>query len=284
MGVNLKKIADYLGDFLSVIANCLKKQNSKSDKKNDSSQITINNYLQEQKSKVGRISIINDIDTVYAEETIKELAIKVTDVNGFAAIGIPLEIYIEDVCNSTIVSTDGQGMAYIKNVIFKKAQYYNFSVRYGDGYSFNQRIQVKENKVCLSFLEQPQDIMSQEKAGRVAVQASYKSGKKIKKEFIHISLNMENVNFKGAAEKMTNEEGIAYFENLIFGKTGSYKLKATCKGEYIYSDSFRVFPPGVNSDFENFKGGSEEETEAFLTSLLQKQSQGDIIKYNGEEY
>ncbi len=53
---------------------------------------------------------------------------------------------------------------------------------------------------------------------------------------------------------------------------------------FLYSDPFHVFAPGVCMDFEKCEAGSKEEVEAFLTALLEKQSDGDVIKYNGEEY
>lgn len=84
--------------------------------------------------------------------------------------------------------------------------------------------------------------------------------------------------------KKTNKEGIACFDNLIFTKTGNYKLKAMCEHTFLYFEPFHIFAPGVCMDFEKCEAGSKEEVEAFLTALLEKQSEGDIIKYNGEEY
>lgn len=136
----------------------------------------------------------------------------------------------------------------------------------------------------IRFSAHPQDVSSKEVLGEVLVEVAYESGLKIANEPVRIEVNKENVSFGGTNTKYTNEDGIAIFDNLVFTKTGVYKLKAVCRGEYVYSEPFHVFAPGVTIDFEKYESGTSEEVEAFLTALIEKQSQGDSVKYNGEEY
>lgn len=246
--------------------------------------VTVNNFANKNSLEIGQVLFLNKLENVYTEDVIEKLAVKVIYTNGTVASEIPLEFIVENAYGPVIRNTNSQGIAYFENIKFKEEGRYKFCIKYGKEYNYNEIVEVKLNKICLKFLEQPLSINSKEVLNRISLKANYLSGTKAEKLLVCIGLNMENVSFSGINEKITDENGVVFFDNLSLSKTGVYKLKATCKGEYVYSEPFHVYPPGINMNFESCRAGSKEETEAFLTALLERQSQGDIIKYNGEKF
>lgn len=280
------EILKALGEIVSKISLSFSFAPQKQKKENDKAPVNVivNNFTDKNSPKIGQVIFLNKLENVYTEDVIEELAVKATYINGMVASGIPLEFSIESVYDPIVKNTNSHGIAYFENIKFKKEGRYKLCIKSENDYNYNEVIEVKLNKVCLKFLEQPQSISSKEMLNKVSVNVNYISGTKAEKMLVRIGLNIENVSYSGTNAKITDENGIVYFDNLSLSKTGVYKLKAVCKGEYVYSEPFHVYPPGVNFDFENCDAGSKEETEAFITALLENQSQGDIIKYNGEEF
>jgi len=246
--------------------------------------IYVNNYGERKQPKVNKIYFISKLDNFYANEIVKEIIIKAELDDGSAAAFVPIEFGIEDVVGPTIKNTDKNGLVYIENIRIRNVGTYRIYAKDQNGTIINDEIKIKLNEVKIQFLTQPQDVSSKELLDEILVRITYLSGQKAANKQVRIEVNKKNVIFKGSSLKYTNEDGIVCFDDLAFTRTGGYKLKAVCDGKFVYSEPFHVFPPGVVIDFEKCESGSSEETEAFLTALLEKQSPGDIIKYNGEEY
>lgn len=279
-------ILKILGEIISKIPFPSKQQEKKAN--NSSVSVIVNNFPQKNSDinsyKIGELFFLNKLENIYTEDVIKKIAVKAVYTNGKVASDIPLEFSIENTYDPVLKSTNSEGIAYFENIKFYEEGKYKLCVKYGKEYNYSEVIEVKLNKICLEFLEQPSNTNSKELLNRIALKAKYMSGTKAERVLVCIGINVENICFSGIKERITDENGIVYFDNLSFIKTGVYKLKATCKGTYVYSEPFHVYPPGVCIDFEKYKAGSKEETEAFLTALLEKKPQGDIIKYNGEEF
>jgi len=246
--------------------------------------IYVNNYRERNPSKIDKIYFVSKLDDFYENEIIKEIIIRAELDDGSVAAFVPIEFGIDDIFGPIIKSTDKNGLVYIENIRIKNAGTYKIYAKAQNGTIVNDVIRIRSNEIKIQFLTQPQDVSSKELLDEILVQITYSSGLKASNKQVRIEVNKENVGFKGNNLKYTNVDGIVCFDNLVFTRTGGYKLKAVCNGKFVYSEPFHVFPPGVEVDFEKCEGGSLEETEAFLTALLEKQSPGDIIKYNGEEY
>lgn len=252
--------------------------------KGQSVNIYFNSFRESKTKKVSRIYFVSKLDNIYENELIKEIIIKVECDDGSAAVLVPIEFGIENICKPVIKKTNKNGLIYIENIIIKNAGNYKIYAKDQNGVTVNDIIKIKSNKMKIKFLTHPQDVSSKEVLGEVLVQVTYQSGMKVANKQVRMEVNKENISFGGTNIKCTNEDGIASFDNLVFTKTGGYKLRAVCEGEHVYSEPFHVFPPGVTIDFEKCEAGTSEEVEAFLTALIEKQSQGDMVKYNGEEY
>lgn len=251
---------------------------------NQSVNIYLNDCRESKTKKISRIYFISKFDHIFENELIKEIIIKAEFEDGSAAAFIPIEFGIENMYDPVFKVTNEKGLIYIENIRIQNAGNYKIFAKDQSGIIINEVVEVKSNKMKIRFLTHPQDVSSKEVLGEVLVEVAYESGLKIVNEPVKIEVNKENVSLGGTDTKYTNEDGIAIFDNLVLTKTGGYKLKAVCRGEYVYSEPFHVFAPGITIDFGKYESGTSEEVEAFLTALLEKQSQGDSIKYNGEEY
>ncbi len=285
------KIMGKIASKISVSIALSRKDKDKSKDTQNSNQangqsvyIYVNNYRESKTQKISRIYFLSRFDNIFENDLLKEIIIKVEFDDGSIAAFVPIEFGIENIYGPVIKKTNEKGLIYIENIKMKSAGNYKVYAKDQSGIIINDVITVKSNKMKVRFLTHPQDVSSNEVLGQVLVQVVYQSGIKIADEQVRIEVNKENVSLRGTNIKYTNEDGVASFDNLVFTKTGGYKLKAVCRGEYVYSEPFHVFAPGVTIDFEKCEAGTSEEIEAFLTALIEKQSQGDVIKYNGEEY
>lgn len=282
----MKKFLVMIGKIISKLTLSLTFSKTENAEKGSEQPVNIyiDNHLHDGLQKIENITFISDVDGIYADELIENLIVQIKLSDGNFAAHIPVEVGIEGICNFIPKVTDENGIVSLSKLKIKEAGSYNYCIRRNDGLIHKYPIIVRENNVKLKFLNQPQDLASKEVLEKVMVQAIYQSGKKAGGLQILIENNKENVCFSGTKIKFTNKDGIACFDDLIFTKTGNYKLRAICGSILAYSESFHVYAPGINMDFSKCEAGSKEETEAFLTSLLEKQSNGDIIIYNGEEY
>lgn len=284
----MKKILKILGKIISKITLSFTytsklKENSKTDK-GQSVNVYVNNYGNDNTRKIGKIDVLSDIDNIYANELIKEIVAKFEFTDGTPASFVVIEFSVENLYGPITKKTNKDGMVSFRDVRIKEAGDHRFCFKEAGGFVYKDLLIVKDNPVILKFINQPQDVASKEVLNKVIVQAVYQSGTKVENLQIQIDINKEGVRWAGTRVKSTDKEGIACFDNLIFTKTGNYKLKVMYETCFLYSDPFHVFAPGVCMDFEKCEASSKEEVEAFLTALLEKQSDGDVIKYNGEEY
>lgn len=271
---------------LTLSFSCAPKPKPKDTREPDKGQninVYVNNYGRDNAKKVGGIDILSSLDNIYAHE-VKEIAIKVEFADGTPASCVEVEFYVENLYSPKRKSTDKNGVVSFQDICFKEAGNYHFRVAAAGEFVYNDFIAVKDNMIELKFISQPQDAASKEVLNEIAVQAVYQSGAAAKNVLITLAINKEGVRWKGTKGHITDKDGIARFDDFVFTRTGNYKLQAICKTVSLYSEPFHIFAPGVCVDFTKYDPGSEEETSAFLTALLEKQSDGDIIKYNGEEY
>lgn len=255
------------------------RESSKGNKMQD-----INVYVHNVSKKIEKIEILSDINNIYANELITEIVVKAEFVDGTPASFSEVEFRIENEYGPIIKNTDKDGKVSFCNVQIKRAGNHRLFINDKAGFVYQIPIIVKDNPINLKFISQPQDVASKEVLNEVVVQAAYQSGTIAENVLIKLDINKDGVSWIGTREKNTNKEGIVSFDNIIFTKTGNYKLKAMCQHTFSYSTPFHVFAPGVCIDFEKYAPGSKEEVETFLTALLEKQSENDLIKYNGEEY
>jgi len=284
----MNKILKILGKIVSKLTLSLtyapKGKDSHTKNKEQAVNVYVNNYGNGNIKKIEKIDILSDIDNIYVNELIKEIVIKVELADGTVASFVEIEFSVENLYGPVTKVTDKNGMVSFQNICFKETGNHRFCIKGIGGFVYKDLIVIKDNPVELKFINQPQDVASKEVLNEVIVQAVYQSGTKAENLQIPIDINKEGVRWAGTRVKSTDKEGIACFDNLAFTKTGNYKLKVMYETFFLYSDPFHVFAPGVCMDFEKCEAGSKEEVEAFLTALLEKQSDGDVIKYNGEEY
>jgi hypothetical protein len=86
----------------------------------------------------------------------------------------------------------------------------------------------------------------------------------------------------GACSLLTNEKGECVFDNLSVGKTGFYRITASCEEIVCESREFEITPPEMDLNIENYPYGSDEYWKILQANLLLHNS-GDIIRINGEE-
>lgn len=284
----MNEILKVLGKIISKITlsftySSKGKESGKEDK-GQSVNVYVNNYGNNSIKKIGKIDILSGIDNIYANEIVKDIVAKVEFTDGTPASFLEIEFSVENLYGPVTKKTDKDGVVSFHDMRLKEAGNHRFCIKGIEGFVYRDLIVVKDNPVELKFLSQPQDVASKEVLNEVVVQAIYQSGSVAENVQIKLDISKEGVSWAGTRAKNTNKEGIVCFDNLIFTKTGNYKLKAMCEHTFLYSEPFHIFAPGVCMDFEKCEAGSKEEVEAFLTALLEKQSEGDVIKYNGEEY
>ena len=262
-----------------------KKENTKEDESNRGQVVNVyvENSVNESVKKVGKIIILSKIIDIYADELAKGIIVKAEFANGTPASFTEIECSIEELYGPVIKRTDQNGIITFGDIGIKEAGNYKICIKGMERVIYEDLV-IKNNPINLKFISQPQDVSSKEVLKEVLVQAIYQSGTIAPNVYVEININKEGVKWEGTRRKCTDKHGIAHFDDLVFTKTGNYKLKAMHKHIFLYSKPFHVFAPGVCMDFEKCDAGSKEEVEAFLTALLEKQSEGDVIKYNGEEY
>ncbi len=282
------KFLKFLGKIISKITLSFtyysKGKESGKEDKGQSVNVYVNNYGNNSTKKIGKIDILSGINNIYANELVEDIVVKVEFTDGTPAPFSDIEFSIENIYGPVIKKTDKDGVVSFHNIQIKEAGNHRFCIKGTEGVVYKDLIVVKDNPVKLKFISQPQDVASKEVLNKVVVQAVYQSGSKAENLQIQLDINRDGVSWTGTRVKDTNKEGIVCFDNLVFTKTGNYKLKAMYEHTFLYSEPFHVFAPGVCMDFEKCEAGSKEEVEAFLTALLEKQLEGDVIKYNGEEY
>lgn len=284
----MKKILKILCEIISKITfsltYSLNEKESNNTHQEQSVNVYIENYGNGNDKKIEKIDIVSDIDNIYANELIKEIVIKIEFTDCMPASFVEVEFSVENLYGPVKKVTDGNGIVSFQNIRLEESGTHRLCIKSAGGFIYKDLIKIKDNPLELKFISQPQDVSSEEILNEVVVQAIYKSGIKAENLPIQIDVNKEGVSLSGTRLKNTDKEGKVYFDNLIFTKTGNYKLRAICKNISLYSEPFHVFAPGVCIDFEKCKSGSKEEVETFLTALLEKQYDGDVIKYNGKEY
>lgn len=281
-------ICKFLGEIISKITLSFtyspKGKDSGKKDKGQSVNVYVNNYGNSNIKKIGKVDILSGIDNIYANEIVKDIVVKVEFTDSTPASFLEIEFSVENSYGPVIKKTDKDGVVSFHDIRLKEPGNYRFCIKGIEGFVYRDLIAVKDNPVELKFLSQPQDVASKEVLNEVVVQAIYQSGSIAENLQIQLDINKEGVSWGGERVKNTNKKGIVCFKNLIFTKTGNYKLKAICNHTFLYSEPFHVFAPGVCIDFEKCEAGSKDEVETFLTVLLEKQSEGDVIKYNREEY
>jgi hypothetical protein len=232
--------------------------------------VYVNNYANNSAKKIGKIDILSGIDDIYANELIEDIVAKVEFTDGTPTPFSDIEFSIEDIYGPVIKKTDKDGVVSFHNIQIKEAGNHRFCIKGTEGVVYKDLIVVKDNPMKLKFISQPQDVASKEVLNNVVVQAVYQSGSKAENLQIQLDISRDGVSWAGTRVKDTNKEGIVCFDNLVFTKTGNYKLKAMYEHTFLYSEPFHVFTPGICMDSEKCEAGSKEVV-AFLTALLEKQ-------------
>ncbi len=91
------------------------------------------------------------------------------------------------------------------------------------------------------------------------INGKFLKDQKVRLEIIYDDYRVVNFNkITGKTVKITNEKGIAIFDDLKFKNTGNYIIKIECGKKSISTDMFEIFPPGIEIDYWNYSIGSEE--------------------------
>ncbi len=135
----------------------------------------------------------------------------------------------------------------------------------------------------LFFIVEPKDSTSGTEIEEFIIEAKNEMGKPVGHIPITITTNKEKVVLHGELTKLTDKTGKAVFNKIVINKTGNYKLLANYGEVNVYSESFHIYPPASEIDFQKYAAGSDEETASFITAALEKKNPKDKIIYNGEE-
>ena len=218
--------------------------------------------------------------------------IKVLNANDIGILGQKVQLSVLDNENINVLQgmlfsvSDERGIALFSDLFISKPGTWKISAESGDTHVESEEFKIPDLSVdSIRFLKNPLDTEVKRTMNSVTVRVYNSEALPLSGKTVALSLwsrQGKECELIGSSSLLTNEKGECVFDNLSVGKTGFYRITASCEEIICESRGFEITPPEMDLNLENYPYGSDEYWEILQTNLL-LHNNGDIIRIDGEE-